>query len=509
MTSPIIERIHQSIQKTPDKHALIFLDKVLTYKELGDAVNTLSYSLQQKGITRGDHIGVVLPNGIEFCLVMLAAANIGAAIVPHNTSLSAKSLHHAFKHADVHHYIIWHSLIHDLQVETTQHEINSLWISVGKDIEQTISFDVLLKCSHLDQIDNTPSYKDDDFILTMTSGSTGAPKPIVLSQACKVKRADAAIQLYSITSEDVILAATPLYHSLAERLVLAPLISGGTAVIMPGFSAQQWLALIEQHKISMTIAVSSQLKKIHDALSSSNYQLSSLRCLVSSSERLPQSLKLNLLAALNCDFHECYGASEVAIISNLDYSTTHSHRDSVGKTIPGTNVCIIDDTGKLLPPGKIGEIACKTPMLFSGYFKREEQTQSAFIEDYFLTGDLGKLDEEGFLYFCGRKKEMIITGGINVYPKDIEELLLHHPDIQEVAVIPLPDDSLGEIVTAVIVSSGAIKQRELQRLCAKELADFQQPREYIFLDKLPKNALGKVMKPTLITKLSDSSEIVS
>ena len=173
------------------------------------------------------------------------------------------------------------------------------------------------------------------------------------------------------------------------------------------------------------------------------------------------------------------------------------------------NIAILDDNGNKLPNGTIGEIACKTPMLFSGYFRQADKTKASMVDGYFRTGDLGKLDNESFLYFCGRKKEIIITGGINVYPKDIEELLLQHPDIDEVAVIPLPDDSLGEMITAVIVSKRPINQRELQRLCAKELADFQQPRKYIFLNHLPKNALGKVMKPTLINNLSQSIENIS
>lgn len=508
MISPIIKRINKFIKETPEKNALIFLDKAITYKELGNKVHSLSSSLTQKGVSRGDHIGVVLPNGVEFCLVMLAAANIGAAIVPHNTSLSAKALGRAFKNAEVSHYIIWHSIFNELRSEVPENNTDSLWISVGKEIGQNISFDNLMQGNLQGNIDGYDVDEHDNFILTMTSGSTGKPKPIVLSQSCKLKRAEAAIELYTITSEDIVLTATPLYHSLAERLVLIPLLSGGTSVVMNGFSADNWLALIEKHHVSMTIAVSSQLKKIHDVLPSYQYKLESLRCLVSSSERLAEALKVRLLNTLTCEFHECYGASEVAIISNLKHSYEKNKLDSVGKPISGTDVKILDNSGNTLPNGKIGEIACKTPMIFSGYFSQKEKTLSSFIDGFFLTGDMGKLDNDGFLYFCGRKKEIIITGGINVYPKDIEDLLLQHPDIKEVAVIPLSDDSLGEIVTAVIVSNSELNQRNLQRLCASELADFQQPRRYIFVDQLPKNALGKVMKPTLIESLSRHTESI-
>ena len=514
MTSPIIERINKFIEETPDKEALIFLDQKMNYKELGDKVNNLSFALNKKGVTQGDHIGVVLPNGIEFVLMMLAAANLGAAIVPHNTSLNAKTLSNAFKASDVNHYIIWHSLIKEVQQKIGQSKSNSLWVSVGQHNEgqhkeQTTHFNELLKATNNYSLGTYTVDKEQPYIFTMTSGSTGSPKPIVLSQACKIARADAAIELYGITATDITLTATPLYHSLAERLVLLPLISGGTSIIMAGFSPEQWFTTIERYNVSFTIAVSSQLKTINDQLSNVNYDLSSLRCLVSSSERLPLRLKERLLEKLKCEFHECYGASEVAIISNLDQAQAQNKLASVGKAITGVDITILDDNGNKLPNGTIGEIACKTPMLFSGYFRQADKTKASMVDGYFLTGDLGKLDNESFLYFCGRKKEIIITGGINVYPKDIEELLLQHPNIDEVAVIPLPDNSLGEMITALIVSKRPINPRELQRLCAKELADFQQPRKYIFLEYFPKNALGKVMKPTLINNLSQSIENIS
>lgn len=508
MTSPIIKQVKKIIEKAPHKNALIFQGEILTYRELGEKVNNLSYSLSQRGITRGDHIGVVLPNGVEFCLVMLAAANLGVTIVPHSISLTAQALGHAFNKSEVNHYIIWHSLVTKLQAETHPKTPNNIWVSVGKKLETATYFDDLLNISCKDVLGGFSVDGDSAYIFTMTSGSTGTPKPIILSQSCKIKRAEAAIKLYNITSSDVILAATPLYHSLAERLVLMPLMSGGTVVIMASFSANRWLTLIEKYKISFTIAVSSQLKKINDELKSTNNDLSSLRCLVSSSERLSQPLKNCLLSKLKCEFHECYGASEVAIISNLDHSKKNNS-DSVGKPINDVHIRILDNSGNPQTTWNIGEIACKTSMAFSGYFKQKQQTQASHIDGYFLTGDLGKIDDEGFLYFCGRKKEIIITGGINVYPKDVEDVLLKHPDIIEVAAIPLADESLGEIVTVVIVSKRAIYERDLQRLCAKNLADYQQPRKYIFTKQLPKNTLGKVMKPLLIEQFSNSIETAS
>ncbi|NCB40308.1 MAG: long-chain fatty acid--CoA ligase, partial [Erysipelotrichia bacterium] len=270
--------------------------------------------------------------------------------------------------------------------------------------------------------------------------------------------------------------------------------------------ARNWLDTVKNFGVTFSIAVSSQLKQILQELRSADCQISSLRCVVSSSALLDAGLKAELLDYLPCDFHECYGTSEIAIASNLTRATGHRKVASVGVAAPGVDIKILGDDDRPLPFGQPGEIVCNTPMRFAGYFKRSDLTQSAMWGDYFRTGDIGKLDEEGFLYFLGRKKDIIITGGVNVYPQDIEGVLLQHPLVEECAVVPMPDQRLGEVVCAVIVSNDKAKLniRELQRISARQLADYQQPYRYILLDELPKNRMGKVMKRELIESLAQS-----
>ena len=172
---------------------------------------------------------------------------------------------------------------------------------------------------------------------------------------------------------------------------------------------------------------------------------------------------------------------------------------SVGRPVPGVKIEILREDGAVALPGEVGEIICKTPMIFGGYFKRPDLTAAAMWGDYFRTGDLGKLDEDGYLYYLGRIKEIIITGGINVYPKDIESVLSEHPSILENAVFPLPDDNLGEIVAVAIAPRNPddFDLRKIRFHCAEHLADFQQPRKYFLMKALPKNEMGKVIKHTL------------
>ena len=382
---------------------------------------------------------------------------------------------------------------------------------------QCENFAALTQEKVLQQVDIAPDNDGDirksPYILTMTSGSTGSPKPIVLSQDCKLKRAMAAADLYGVTAEDKVLAATPLYHSLAQRLVLLPLLMGGTSIVLPGFSAKNWVQVVSNSRITFTIAVSSQLKQILGYLDTNKSDVSSLRCLVSSSERIADNLKEQLLSVLSCEFHECYGASEVAIVSDLNVKSAPHKLSSVGKPLSDVNVIILGKDNSVLPAGEVGEIACATPMAFSGYYRNEEQTSAcAYYLDnsnglrFFRTGDLGSLDSDGYLYFNGRLKEIIISGGINIYPKDVEDAIRTHSAVDEVVVVALPDDRFGEKVVAVIqlkpnVSQARELQRSIQKHCMCQLADFQQPQQIIFVDELKRNAMGKLVRRVVAEQL--------
>tara|TARA_R110001592_G_scaffold175466_1_gene414605 strand:+ start:25204 stop:26730 length:1527 start_codon:yes stop_codon:yes gene_type:complete len=503
----IIQQFYKHVLQTPDKAAVIFDGDVFTYQELANQISSLSKGLLDAGIQKGDHVAVLLPNGVEFIVLMMTAANIGLVLVPNNMTIGEQVLSRSIYSADVKHAFVWHASVPDLK--TTFDAIlddDAVFVSVGGESHGAISYEALLETPPYSlNIINTDDFLEYPYILTMTSGSTGEPKPIVLSQKTKVLRAKAAIELYRVNHEDITLIATPMYHSLAERLVIIPLITGGTCVVLGSYTAKKWLQAVIKHKVTFAIPVSSQLKQILIELNENPCSFDSLRCLVSSSERLPDSVREEMKMLIQCEFHECYGASEVAIVTNLDHQKNAN--GSVGLAIPNVEIKILDDNREPVGINQPGEIACKTPMLFSGYYKQPEATVASMWEDYFCTGDIGRLDKDGYLYFLGRKKDIIITGGINIYPKDIEDVLNSHESVVESAVIPLPDDSLGEKLTAVIVpdKNTSFSTRTLQRLCAKFLADYQQPRSYLLVEEMPKNPMGKIMKQKLIQQLSANS----
>ncbi|MCI5136833.1 MAG: long-chain fatty acid--CoA ligase [Candidatus Electrothrix sp. AR1] len=479
---------------------MIFEGSTYTYLDIAQQVSVISEQLLKRGIEKGDNVGIILPNCPEFIVFLLVAAHIGVTLVPQNTTLSCKSIKKAFLSTGVKHIVIWHSLVQEFK---ECGDMFSLWLSVGGSQAKTLSYNQIIENKSRISLNGSRVSAEQPYILTMTSGSTGTPKPILLLQKTKIARVLSTVTTYSLSESDVILAATPLYHSLAERLVLLPLLIGGTSVLMAGFTPKEWLKTVDNCHVTFTMTVSSQLKQIIHQLNKNEDIATSLKCLVSSSELLDFNLKNKILARLHCNFYECYGTSELACVTNISGKVIGKEL-SVGSPLPGVEIEILKKDQTLAKKGDTGEIICKTPLAFAGYYKQPEVTANSMWNEYFCTGDLGRIDEDGFLYFQGRKKDIIVTGGINVYPKDIENVINTHPKVIESSVIPLPDERLGEIVVAVIATNdGALPLNELQRLCARELGDFQQPKKIMLTDKLPRNAMGKIMKRELVEMYSN------
>lgn len=520
----IYQQFCQSVRRHPHKDAIILVDEKISFFDLDKLIRKKVTEFKNLGVTAGDVVGLLLPNSIEFAIVLMVAAKLRLTLVPLCISLPINSIAKSLKLTGAKYLVCSPAFSQELrgafdgrEFDAGYETIESLLEANGRRIIETNNW---LLLEYIDKPDKklanadksyieernseeiaTTQFDESTFIITMTSGSTGDPKPIVLTQQTKKLRYRAAIELYSIVETDRILISTPLYHSLAERLLLLSLTQANTCVILPNYSAEQWVKAVENHKVTFTIAVSSQLKQVLPLLNNRGSNIENLRCVVSSSELLDTKSKMQLIHQLNCDFHECYGTSEVSIVSNL--SPSDNAINSVGKPANGVEVCIIDDAGNCLPSGEVGEIVSRSELHFLAYLGMDAKTKECDWKGFFKTGDLGYLDEDGYLYFNGRKKDIVITGGINVYPKDVEGALINHPKVEEVTVVALPDERLGEIVTAVIVSSDRlpIKLKELRRCCFKGLADYQYPQKYFFVDSIAKNRMGKVMKSKVVEQI--------
>ena len=353
-----------------------------------------------------------------------------------------------------------------------------------------------LNSKHTPLPQSTSSWSHEtDYLITLSSGSTGTPKPIVVSQEVKVKRAQQTWDLYNLSDNDVVLCASPYFHSMGQRLIFVPLLLGATVVYLSEFTPNEWINLVEKHKVSFIICVSSHLYALKDALFRNTHKLSSLKTIVTSSAPIDAEFKKHLFEKAGCNFHEIYGATEVAVASNLAPEHATAKFSTVGLPCKDVSIKILNDDLNEIPIGEIGEIAVKSPLAFEGYYKQDALTQSSHASQYFLTGDLGSIDQEGFLSYVSRKKDVIISGGINIYPLDIEKILLSHPAIKEVAVIGVEDTLLGEVVIAICIPQDNNNvEPELRKLANANLATFQQPLKYFFTDRLPLTPSGKISK---------------
>ena len=504
MRSTLANLFYENAKSTPNKEAIWCDGKMVSYSEMAELVSRYSNLLLSLNAAHGDHIAIPMNNSIESVALFFSAADLGLCVIPLNPSLPFDAVKTAVVAGDVKHIIARKIFFSECE-KNGGINIPGFSICLDQDYPGTIPFDKIKEMPATRPELDYDVGDNESLILTMTSGSTGTPKPIDMSQKNKYERSMAHIRVYNLTKDDRILAATPLYHSLAERLVILPLILGATSILLPRFTPAIWLKCAEEQKPTFTIAVSAQLAQILELLKQPDApSITSFRSIVSSSALLEASVKYELISLLKCEFHEMYGASEVSTVTDICFQETPNKQRSVGKPFDEAKIRILhdDDNGSVRDCAihEVGEIAVKSKLQCKSYYKQENLMQSAMVDGYFRTGDLGYLDEDGYLYFAGRKKEIIITGAINVYPHDIDVVVGRLPEIEECAAFSYPDERLGEIVALAVVPKNGqeINLRALKSFCARNLADFQQPHKFFVLDKLPKNAMGKLQRMAIL-----------
>lgn len=333
------------------------------------------------------------------------------------------------------------------------------------------------------------------YLLSLSSGSTGDPKPVTYTDSGKLQRALSTADEFGFTQNDVMLCASPFYHSLGQRLTFMPLVLGATMVQLPRFSASAWLNAVAQHQVSVTICVSSHLFALKQSLIEEDPRADSIRTLVSSSASIDSDTKARLFESRKFEFFEMYGASEVATATRLASSDPVEKRQSVGKACKRVLVRVVDEERKELAFEQTGEIAIQSPLCTPGYYDRPDLDARAFDSGWFYTGDLGYIDKEGYLYFVDRCSDVINSGGSNIFPSDIEACLREHPMVVDCLVLGVKDSYLGEAAIAVVVCkkrSYENFEHDLRRYVRGSLAPLQQPLMYFQVNELPLNGAGKI-----------------
>jgi acyl-CoA synthetase (AMP-forming)/AMP-acid ligase II len=497
-------------RRYPDKAAVIFGDSVLTWRAVDERANRLATYLLSHGLRQGDRIAVCVRNSSEWPEITYGLAKAGLVLVPLNIRCSPAEIE----------YIVTDSgcraaIVHTDQAELVAGPFAALELVVeigGKAVG--VNYDAALVDGR--NVDPTPAtlVPNDIHVVLYTSGTTGHPKGVVNThRGMMAQTLDTTIATEARHS-DVMLATTPFFTTGGMVRALTWLYLGQTMVIHQRFDPEQLLDAIERHRVTMTTFIPTMLIRTLRLLEEGPARdLSSLRRISYGGAPVGRELIHEALERLGCDMQQRFGLTEaggqVTILTPEDHRELLAGNDSLvsscGRETPQAEIRIVDDAGNDLPAGEIGEIVIKADSAAAGYWNRPEQTEATFRPTGIWSGDLGWLDEAGYLHISGRKTDMIISGGFNVYPAELERVLGSHANVDLVAVVGAAHPEWGETPVAVIVPKGAIApgqlEAELRDLCRKELAGYKQPRHYDFRAELPLGPAGKVLKRELKANL--------
>jgi malonyl-CoA/methylmalonyl-CoA synthetase len=338
-------------------------------------------------------------------------------------------------------------------------------------------------------------------VIIYTSGTTGRPKGAEITHGNLISNLEALYQAWGWQSNDILLHVLPIFHVHGLFVALhGALHAGATTLLMREFNAQKTLEMLSSGQATVFMAVPTIHKRLLDLPNAHQYNLSRVRLITSGSDRLPDDLFTGFQKAFGYTLLERYGMTETGM--NCSNPLRGERRiGSVGLPLPGVQVRIVNsETGETLPTGEIGDVQLRGPNVFKGYWQQPEKTAESFSADgWFKTGDLGYLEADGYLTLCGRSKDLIISGGLNIYPPEVERVLMEHPAVNSCAVIGCPDPEWGERVTAVVVrhQTESVSAEELIRFCREKLAPYKSPKSIVFQNDLPRNAMGKVQKAEL------------
>jgi fatty-acyl-CoA synthase len=475
---------------TPDRLALVSVETGarITYRELEERVAAAARLVRQH-VPAGGRYGILAFNCVEFLELFFAAGRIGCIAVPLSTRATAHEIRGIVADCAM------SALFFGAEFAAHAAEVRD---ALG-DAQVTLPVDAVRP--ELGDYDSPEPRDEDIWCLLYTSGTTGKPKGVMIPRRQLFWNGYNTAVNWSLREEDVSSIYTPLYHAGGVAAFLIPIFTvGGTIVIHKGFEAAEVWRTIERERCTVVLGVPTIFKLLLDAPELATTDLTHVRWFISGGAPLPQYL-IDAYQQRGVVFKQGYGMTEVGVnCFSMTIAESFRKPGSIGRPMLFTAARLVDAEGHDVARGEIGELWLRGPHVSSGYWQQPEATRIAFGDDGFLrTGDLARQDDEGFFYIAGRRKEMFISGGVNVYPAEIEAELVAHPDVSDAAIVPRHDDTWGEVAIAfVVIRTGArLREEELSAYLAGRLAKYKLPRRYHFLDVLPRSPYGKVEKARL------------
>jgi long-chain acyl-CoA synthetase len=495
--------LRETASTSPDKAVAIHAGGKLTYGELDELSDRLAAGLDAAGLQPGDPVALQLPNIPQFLIAYFGILKAGCVVVPLNVLLKAPEV--AFQLADstARMLITWEGILGEAAKGAASAEVGRIY-AVGHAESDTdaIPFEGLLSPSATSHrlVTREPT---DTAVIIYTSGTTGQPKGAELTHIGLYMNADIPGRLFDVQSDDVVITALPLFHVFGLSSILNVCVRFGcTMSLIPRFDAETTLTAIQRDGATIFEGVPTMFVALLSCDQLDNYDTSSLRVAISGGASIPAPVLDAFEERFGVVILEGYGMTETASTTTFNKSVTDRRIYSVGKPIWGTQTEVWDEAGHALSPGRdqVGEVVTRGLHVMKGYLGNPAATAEAFAGGWLHTGDLGYFDEDGYLFIVSRKKELIIRGGYNVYPSEIEDVLHSHPSVAEAAVVGIPDDRLGEEVMAFVKLEAqcSLLASDLIAYCRERMAAYKYPRVIEFRDELPKNTLGKVLKGELL-----------
>ena len=485
----LAQNLLDSATEDPGRPALRMDDAELTYGEFRDAALRVAASLQGRGVQPGDRVGLVLPNVLAFPVAFYGALLAGAAVVPMNPLLKAREVQYFLEDSGARVVVT---------LETTAGPVREAADAVGAEAV-VVGPAAPTELMADEPIGAAVERSDDDLaVILYTSGTTGQPKGAELTHANLSRNAlTTADTLAENTAADVIMGCLPLFHVFGLTCGLnTAVLRGSLLTLIPRFDGAKALSVIERDRVTIFEGVPTMFAAMLHSPEGGQADVSSLRLCVSGGSAMPVEIMRSFEERFGCTILEGYGLSETSPVASFNHPHAERKPGSIGTPIRGVQMRLVDDDGNEVGAGDVGEIAIRGENVMRGYWARPEETAAAIPDGWFRTGDLARTDEDGYFFIVDRKKEMIIRGGYNVYPREIEEALYEHPAVAEVAVIGVSHPELGEeVAAAVALKPGAAADvEELREFVKGRVAAYKYPRHLWLVDTLPKGPTGKILR---------------
>jgi acyl-CoA synthetase (AMP-forming)/AMP-acid ligase II len=495
--------LHAQAVRYPEKIALVCENERVTYRDLDRTILRVASGLKERGLGAGDRIVVFLSNGVEIIELFYAAFALGAIVVPVTTRLTPHELQHICE--DSQPFAIAFEGSGEAIRDVLKANLGALRIAVGGGApEGGVAYEDLRRTA----ITPLPalSIDSDDALIMYTSGTTGKPKGAIITHAniitqhCFINAVE-----WGISRDDHYLVTTPLAHRTGFARLANSMTLGGTLVVMKKFDPRQTVDTIAREKITVLGMVPTVCRMLLPEIKADPAKCASLRRIVVTGEAFPVELKRQFLALLpNVRLVSFFAMTEVGGVTSLSHEEQFDHAASIGRPTPGVEVRIVDDAGNTVKTGETGELLVRVGQpgryaVMRGYYNRPEDTAKAIEDGWIRTGDVAKADDDGYLYIVDRKKDMVLSGGFNIYTKEVEQALIANPDVADAAVIGVPDAIYGEAVAAFVepVAGHRPTPESVVEQVRTLVAGYKKPKYVFVVDELPRNSLGKVLKTRL------------